>query len=271
MTRLLSALSEIDGCFDAVLADQFGVLHDGAKAFDGARETLAWLASRGIPVAVLSNSGRTPQANTRRLLKLGFPRSHFREAVTSGGLAKSALSEMLGRGTLQEGDEVLVIASASGADTLNSLPLRYAKEDERARLVVIAGSNPLLHSRADYAARLQPLAKKGIPALCCNPDRVMYADGAAQFGAAIIAEDYESAGGRVSMLGKPGLEMFRAGLRAVGSPQAGRCLVIGDSPAHDVAGAKRAGCLALLITSGVQSGLSAADAEPDFSMHTLRP
>ena len=99
----------------------------------------------------------------------------------------------------------------------------------------------------------------------------MYADGAAQFGAAIIAEDYESAGGRVSMLGKPGLEMFRAGLRAVGSPQPGRCLVIGDSPAHDVAGAKRAGCLALLITSGVQSGLPVADAEPDFSMHTLRP
>ena len=176
MSRLLSALSEIEGRFDAVLADQFGVLHDGEQAFSGARETLAWLASRHIPVAILSNSGRTPEANAKRLMSLGFPRAHFREVVTSGGLARSALSAMLNQGTLRAGDEVLVIASASGSDTLDSLPLRYARAAARARLVVIAGSNPLLHSRAEYAARLRPLAQKGIPALCCNPDRVMYAD-----------------------------------------------------------------------------------------------
>ena len=267
MTLRILSLSEIESRFDAVLADQYGVLHDGDKPFEGAIETLEWLHSRRVPVAVLSNSGRSADANERRLSALGFPRAYYRRAITSGSLATGRLAAMLADGELRPGDEVVVISSSSGSDTLEPLPLPEATSDDRARLILIGGADPVRHSRKEYATRLRPLAKRNIPALCCNPDRVIYAG----FGPGLIADDYLSAGGSVSMLGKPGPEMFRAGLRAVGSPPPGRCLVIGDSPAHDIAGAKNAGCLALLITSGVQSGLSNTDGEPDFEMPSLRP
>ncbi len=271
MTRAITALAEIAERFDAVLADQFGVLHDGVRAFEGALAAMAWLGTRGIPIAVLTNSGRSPVANAGRLSDLGFLRAHYREAVTSGGLATTRLAEMLAEGTLRPGDEILVVASVSGSDSLDSLPLKKARSDARARLVLITGADPLRHAREEYAARLRPLAERGIPALCCNPDHLIYAGGAARFGPGRIADDYRSAGGSVAMLGKPGLEMFRAGLRAVGNPPAERCLVIGDSPAHDIAGAKRAGCQSLLITSGVQSDTSTSGVDPDYRMPSLRP
>ena len=271
MTRSIAGLSEIEGQFDAVLADQFGVLHDGVQAFEGALSAMAWLADRRIPVAVLTNSGRSPRANSERLAALGFVHTQYREAITSGGLATARLDEMLATGRLRRGDRVVVIASPSGCDSLDSLPLRTASSDEQARLVLIAGADPLRHSRMDYARRLRPLAEQGIPALCCNPDHVMYACGGLQFGPGRVAEDYKSAGGDVVTLGKPGAEMFRAGLRALGNPPPHRCLVIGDSPVHDIAGARAAGCRTLLITSGVQSEVAGSDVSSDFEMSFLRP
>jgi ribonucleotide monophosphatase NagD (HAD superfamily) len=72
------------------------------------------------------------------------------------------------------------------------------------------------------------------------------------------------------MLGKPGIEMFRAGLGALGDPPPGRVLMIGDSPGHDIAGAATAGCRTLWISSGVQSGADSFVASPDFRMKHLR-
>ncbi len=271
MTRSIRGLSDIRDRFDAVLTDQYGVLHDGRAPFDGAVEALAWLAERRIPVAVLTNSGRSPAANEKRLRSLGFAAAHYGRAITSGGLAASRLAEMLQEGSLSPGDEVLVVESSSRADVLESLPLEPAVCGERARLILIAGADPARHSRRDYAERLRPLAQRGVPALCCNPDQAIYGPGGARFGPGRIADDYRAAGGSVAMLGKPDPAMFRAGLRAVGDPAPGRCLMVGDSPVHDVAGAKRAGCLALHVTEGVQSGTTDESAAADFAIPRLRP
>ncbi|MEM1385673.1 MAG: HAD hydrolase-like protein, partial [Pseudomonadota bacterium] len=62
----------------------------------------------------------------------------------------------------------------------------------------------------------------------------------------------------------------QAGLDALGGVRPGRCLMIGDSPEHDIAGAKAAGCQTLLISSGVQAGTDRAGAEADYRMERLR-
>ena len=267
--RVIAGLRELRDRFDAVLTDQYGVLHDGATAFAGAREAMEWLAGEGVPVAVLSNSGRTGRPNAARLARLGFPGHQYRQVVTSGGLARERLADQLARGELGPGDPILIVASDSGSDLLDGLPLAPADTAGPARWVLIAGAEPGRWSREAYAARLRPLAERGVPALCCNPDLLVYLDGRLDFGPGCIAEDYAAAGGAVTWLGKPGREIFRAGLRAVGDPRPARCLVIGDSPAHDIAGARAAGCLSLLVTAGAQAGLPGA--EPDFRIDRLRP
>lgn len=267
MTRRIERLREIADAFDAALVDQFGVLHDGKRAFEGAEDCLRALSRRGVPAVALSNSGKRARYNAARLERLGFAESLFLGVISSGELAHARLGEMLREGTLRTGDRVASISRGGEADPLEGHDLRRVGPEPDARLLLIAGAEPERTSRQAYREALAPLARTGVPALCVNPDLSIHVDGGADFGPGAIAADYAGMGGAVATLGKPGREMFEAGLAALGYPALSRTLMIGDSPAHDVAGARAAGCLSLLIESGVQSGETGEPA--DFRMRRL--
>ena len=268
MSTAITGLSAIAGRFDAVLVDQFGVLHDGTNAFAGTREVLDWLADRGVPVVALSNSGKRAALNEARLARLGFPSALFRAVITSGELAHAEIGHRLANGRLPDRAGIAILSRGGDASMIEGHSVREVALSASPDLLIIAGAEPERQSRAAYAAALAPLAAAGVPALCINPDHMIYVDGRQAFGPGRIAEDYRKAGGPVGYLGKPGAEMFLAGLAALGAPPPGRCLMIGDSPHHDIAGARAAGCLTLLITSGVQAG-GGPEAGADFTMPAL--
>ena len=54
MMREISGLRDIARDFDAMLIDQFGVIHDGQKLYQGAAEVLAELHRLGVPVIVMT-------------------------------------------------------------------------------------------------------------------------------------------------------------------------------------------------------------------------
>lgn len=259
--REIAGLADIRDRFDAVLIDQFGVLHDGRTAFPGTLACLEALTAQNVPVVALSNSGKRAALNVTRLARLGFPDALFRAVVTSGELAHARLSARAQRNT------VAILSRDNDASMIEGLPLNRVGLDEAPDLLIIAAAEPETRSLDSYLQDLEPLARAGVPALCINPDKQIYANGVAAFGPGLLAERYVAMGGQVEMLGKPGIEMFRAGLAALGGPPPGRCLMIGDSPEHDIAGARNAGCLTLLISSGVQSGTGGAEA--DFRMSRL--
>lgn len=268
----ISGLFEISDVFDAVLIDQYGVLHDGTNIFPAALDCLQELKRRNIPVVALSNSGRRAKPNLDRLQRLGFPSTLFERIITSGELARAHLAAMLVEGKLAVGDNVLVLSRGSDTGVLDELGLKAVRQpDDSVRLVLIAGITPENVSREDYRALLFPLALRGIPALCANPDLKMYVGGTSSFGTGIVAMDYEQSGGDVTYLGKPDPEMFRAGLVALGNPAPSRCLMIGDSPKHDILGATRAGCKSLLVQSGVQAGDHVEGAVADYAILQLKP
>lgn len=267
MTRRIGRLREIADSFDAALVDQFGVLHDGRHAFHDAKECLRALARRGVPAIALSNSGKRARFNAARLERLGFDETLFRAVISSGELAHARLGEMLREGTLRPGDRIAAISRGDEAGALEGLDLRQVRPTPDARLLLIAGVEPERMSRHAYRETLAPLARSGVPALCVNPDLAIHVDGGSAFGPGAIAADYAGMGGDVATLGKPGREMFDAGLSALGNPQPSRTLMIGDSPAHDIAGARAAGCLSLLVEGGVQSGETGEPA--DFRMERL--
>lgn len=268
MTRAIDRLSEIRGTFDAVLIDQFGVLHDGHRQFPGTLDCLQHLVRADVPVAALSNSGKRSRLNVTRLERLGFPRALFRSVVTSGELAYRRIEDDLARGRLKPGVAVAVISRDNDISMIDGLPVRPVGTDDEPDLLIIAATEPEHRTLESYLEDLAPLARAEVPALCINPDRHIYANGGAAFGPGVVAERYRTLGGSVAMLGKPGREMFLAGLNALGDIAPQRCLMIGDSPEHDIAGAKAAGCQTLLISSGVQSGTGRADA--DFVMTHLK-
>ena len=58
MTRFIKSLTEIALDYDALVFDQWGVLHNGTLAYEGAIEIVERLSAQSKRLAVLSNSGK---------------------------------------------------------------------------------------------------------------------------------------------------------------------------------------------------------------------
>lgn len=269
MTEAISGLGAIIDRVDGVLVDQYGVLHDGRAPFAGARACLERLAERGTPAVAVTNSGKRSAPNLERLERLGFPPSLFKGLISSGELARAALVERLAVGALAPGDAIALLTRDGDASLLAGLDLVVAPPDRAPALVVIAGVEPEKTSFEAYLERLKPLAARGAQALCVNPDTVMYVDDGTAFGPGKVAEAYQSLGGAVDWLGKPAAPLFRAALGLLGAPATSRVLMIGDSVAHDIAGAQALGCRTLLVKGGVQSGTGDGSVLADFEIDRL--
>ncbi|WP_306141574.1 TIGR01459 family HAD-type hydrolase [Roseibium sp. MMSF_3412] len=271
MTSRISGLGEIIGRFDGLLIDQFGVLHDGKTVFAGALPCLRSVAEFGMPVVAITNSGRMKEPNRERLNRFGFTEDLIGEVITSGMVARARIADMLAAGDLAPGDKVLNLTRENDTTVIDGLGLVPSDEPGDAiRLVLISGLKPEEITRETYRRMLGPLAEAGIPAICANPDHVVYANGKAAFGPGRVAQDYEDAGGSVTYAGKPGAEIFRRSLAVLGNPDPEHVLMIGDSHHHDIAGAAALGCRTLLIAGGVQALSSEEGIEPDYSMDALR-
>ena len=67
---------ELSARYDGFIFDQFGVLHNGAVALEGAPELVAKLAAAGKRLGILSNSSKRKEFSLRELPKLGFSGEH---------------------------------------------------------------------------------------------------------------------------------------------------------------------------------------------------
>ena len=269
MTRDVSGLAEIADAFDGVMVDQFGVLHDGHTPFPRARTCLEALRRRDIPAVALTNSGKRASANADRLAKLGFGPEFFTAVISSGELARAEIAHRLRSGGLQGGARIAILSRDGDTGVIDGLDVQHCAPGPEADLLLIAGIAPERCDREGYRALLEPMARRAIPAICANADRVMYVEGGTSFGAGAVAEDYAATGAPVLSLGKPAARMFNAALEVLDGIPPARVLMIGDSPEHDLAGAARAGCSTLLIRGGPQAGVGAVTQKPDFAMDRL--
>ena len=105
-TKIISSLSELPPLprYEAILLDQFGVLHDGVDPYPQSIEATRHLAvSQKRRVVLLSNSSRRAVHALDKLSSMGFKREWFYGAVTSGEVAHRLL-EARKRRSEEEGD-----------------------------------------------------------------------------------------------------------------------------------------------------------------------
>lgn len=250
-TRFLEGVAQLAGRYDGFLLDQWGVLHDGAVAHEGAVACLEALRAAGKRVVILSNSGRGGSENETILASMGFQRELYDVVVSAGDDARDALLKRdepayrdlglrclpltrPGEERLAEGLGLLLVKSPEQADFLFTLSIDAERQS-------VAGWRPLL----ERALRL------GLPMICGNPDRQRVHPGGRLLEApGAVALAYEQMGGTVHYHGKPEARIYRTCLQRLGLPP-GRLLAIGDSLEHDVAGATRAGVDCLFIAGGI--------------------
>jgi HAD superfamily hydrolase (TIGR01459 family) len=250
VTRVLASLGEVAGDYDAIVLDQWGVLHDGTRPYPGAVAAVERLAHGGMRLAVLSNSGKRADVNTRRIADMGFAPGWFEVVMTSG----EALWQDFARGTLIWHTLMPIAAAAIDAPRwaagLDVTLTRDVAAAEAVLLMGLADDAPLDAVRATLDAALA----RSLPLICSNPDRLSpRADGGIVVSPGALAHDYADAGGDVSFYGKPHGAVFAATARALGDPA--RLLMVGDSPEHDIAGGQHAGWATCLV----QGGLHAAE------------
>jgi ribonucleotide monophosphatase NagD (HAD superfamily) len=149
--------------------------------------------------------------------------------------------------------------------------------------MLILGSDAPRTSLDDYRKLFERMT---LPAVCCNPDKLMLTSKGLQPAPGAIAEVYEKMGGKVTWIGKPypGIYEFALSKFATSSrrkPGSGgpkqkdsgfrrndgmRVLCIGDSAEHDVAGGRGAGLSTLLVQQGISADVAEVDLypRPDF-------
>jgi HAD superfamily hydrolase (TIGR01459 family) len=253
--KRIAGLREIADQFDLFLVDQYGVLHDGVAAYPGAIDGLARIRSRGRKAVVLTNSGKGMAANLSRLGALGFADSGFDAVVSSGDVAL----QCIGNGALgppfARGADVCVIGRPGDTYAFSSADFRLVDRPQDAAFLVFAGSDAPRTSLDQYRQELTRSAKENVPAICINPDITMIRDGELVPAPGAIAKVYENLGGKVEYIGKPYPAIFDHAVATAAVGPGARVVMIGDSPEHDVVGAKAMGLSTLLVQTGIHRHL----------------
>ena len=262
MRRLASLEAVLDEA-DAVLLDQFGTLHDGAKLYPGVADAMAALRVAGKRIVILSNSGRRSGPNIARLSRIGLPPNSYDGFLSSGDVAWQLMLERR-HPAVAGAQRCLVLSRGADAEALAGLDLDQTEDAATADLVLLLGSEADRIGLDAYRDRLAPAARRGILCLCGNPDRAMVLpDGALAPAAGRIAELYAEMGGPVLWIGKPGAAIYDAAFSMLqpmlgGTIDRPRIWAVGDSIEHDVAGAAAQGCRSLLVMTGLMAGQSDA-------------
>lgn len=195
-----SNIDSLIPCYDTFFIDQFGTLHDGQTAYPGAAAALMRIRASGRKVVLLSNSGRPLEPNVNRLANLGIGPGSYDLLLTSGEVAARMINSDLipaAHGV----SRCLLLERPGEGSILDRLNFQSATP-EAAELVLIAGSEGDRLTLDWYAELLAPMARRGIPALCLNPDRTMLTANGPSFGAGQIVETYAALGGEVTWIGK---------------------------------------------------------------------
>ena len=240
-------LQEWQSHVDLIICDLWGVVHDGISKHDAAEKALLQARQAGITTVFLSNAPR-PRDYVRDFLRsIGVSRDLLDFVVTSGGLARDAVREQY------QGARLYHLGPKSDGNTVEGLDVQLVEVPEKADVILATG---LMFERVeDHRNLLQNAARKKIPFLCANPDRVVHVGDKLLLCAGTIADIYAELGGPVIWHGKPTAESLLACLPAASLDAKElpleRIAMIGDSLQTDIAGAKAAGVRSILVGGGI--------------------
>ena len=245
-----TTLENLAGQFDAFFIDQFGVIMDASGPYPFAVDAIKRLSQYNKPIVLLSNSGKRAKENCERLERLGFELSLFTAVITSGEVAYWTIKNKIEDSVFIE-PKIYLISRDADTSPINGLSCEIAKNTDEADYLIIAGSesdrNPLNY----YISLLEPMAKKGVPAFCTNPDVAMLTPNGTSFGAGLIAKEYEKMGGSVTWFGKPHPLIYKFALNKIPNIEPQKVLCIGDSVEHDIRGSFNANCSSALVKTGI--------------------
>jgi HAD superfamily hydrolase (TIGR01459 family) len=250
-----SGLADLASRYRGFIVDQWGVLHDGARAYAQALGCLAELRAAGKQVILLSNSGKRTVVNRARLAEMGIGDTLYDAVVTSGEATWQALAERRDPFYAGLGDRCILWSRYGDRSVVEGLSLEVVDVVDDADFLLLGGVEDDARLE-DFGAVLEAAAERALPMVCANPDIVsVLPDGRFGMAPGAVAHHYEQLGGKVGYVGKPHRPIYELCLDILGRPPHGEVLTVGDSIAHDVAGGAAMELDTALVMSGIHGRL----------------
>ena len=249
---MLGGLAMLAARYDGFILDQWGVLHDGVRAYPGARECVQRLRECGKRIVVLSNTGQSAARNMSLMQGMGFEPQWFERFVGAGEEARSALAQRREPFHRALGRRCYAFTREGNRSLLEGIGLELVGAVDEAEFLAVIGIDSPPLGVADYEAALRGGIARGLPMVCANPDIVRVSPQGTLPAPGALARRYEELGGSVFYHGKPYPAIYTSCLLAL-SATAERVLAVGDSMQHDVAGAARAGVDCAFIAGGIHA------------------
>ena len=173
MVQRVASLADIASDYDAVVFDQWGVLHDGTNPYPQAIGIVQDLHGAGLALAVLSNSGKRADHNQKRIEDRGFPAGLFRQIMSSG----EALWRDIDARNLPERVYHAVERRPREAQAwAEGLEIELTDDMALAEAILLMGL-PDGSTLEDWQPMLAEALAHGLPAYCSNPDRASVRSG----------------------------------------------------------------------------------------------
>jgi HAD superfamily hydrolase (TIGR01458 family) len=230
-----------------LLLDLDGVLTLRGAALPGAKEAVARLDARGMPFRIMTNTS----AISRESIAGFGQRAGF---STRADQITSALSVTAAWTVRRFPGQALFVLATEDARTefagQRLLTLDEMAANHPAAAVVIGDDEAAV--RYDVLNAAFRLVRDGAPLIAMHRNPWwLTADGPRiDSGAWVAALEYAT-GRRATVLGKPAVAFFRAGLRSLpGGPRADEVAMVGDDVDTDVLAAQRLGMRGIFVRSG---------------------
>ena len=237
------------------ILDQYGVLHDGQKPYEGVVECLKELKSRNKYIIILSNSGKRADENKELLKKMGIGPTLYNEVLTSGEMCWQGLNTQDDGFFKGLGRKCYLMSRGGDKSIIDGLDIEVVKDIKDADFLLISGSDAPDKALADYEPALKEAVRRHLIALCANPDSLGIMGRDYIMGPGTIAARYRDFGGVVHYIGKPHQPIYQRCIKTLQKNDIypGQTIVVGDSMAHDILG----GHLVNIDTCFVKAGLHA--------------
>ena len=154
--------------YDALLLDQWGVLHDGEVAHPDAVDAMRRLRRAGKPIVLISNSSKRAPHSVKNLERMGIERALYEDVVTSGELAWRDMKEGKDPFLRALGPRCYMFTWGGDTSFLEGLPYRAVETVAEADFLLLSGTSG--GSIGVYEEALQAGKRRGLPMICLNRD-----------------------------------------------------------------------------------------------------
>lgn len=246
---IIGSIADLAATSDAWICDVWGVLYNDAAAFPEAGAACVRFRAEGGRVVLVTNAPHPSAAVEAILDRIGIPRAAYDAIVTSGDVTRSLIDRYAGKRLHHLGPDRYLGVLRGLEDALVGR--------DAAEVIVCTGLLDDDHETpAHYHEVLAPLAERGVPFICVNPDIQVERGDRLVYCAGALAETYAGMGGPVAYAGKPHPPIYDRAMsltaELLGRPASrDRLLAIGDGVRTDMAGAAKAGIRGVFVASAL--------------------